>query len=231
MHKLNSLSKPLGIVTFALLGLALVMALFVSPTERSQGNIQRIFYLHLPVIWVAYLAFFVVFVCSILYLWQRWDRYDRVARSSAEIGLLFTSLVLITGSIWARPIWGTWWTWDARLTTTLMLWFIFAAYVTLRGVMADQPQSARYAAVLGIVGFLDIPIIHQSVVWWRTLHPLSVVLAEGGPAMPPIMVQTVAVSLAAFTALYAWLLIQRVRLESIRAEREQTRLDLLTGHE
>jgi heme exporter protein C len=197
--------------------------------ERTQGNVQRIFYIHLPIIWLAYLAFFVVFVSSGLYLWKQRESFDHIAHASAEIGFLFTSLVLVTGSLWARPIWGTWWSWDARLTTTLILWFIYGAYLTLRGVMTDDRQSARYAAVLGIVGFIDVPIIHQSVVWWRTLHPQTVVLAEGGPAMPPAMLQTLALSLVAFSLLYAWLMLKRVRLEHMRARRHRLHLEQAFG--
>ncbi len=229
IRRARSLEKRLGIITAVVMGLALLAAFFYAPMERTQGNVQRIFYIHLPIIWLAYLAFFVVFVTSSLYLWKQRELFDYLAYASAEIGFLFTSLVLVTGSIWARPIWGTWWSWDARLTTTLVLWFIYGAYLTLRGLVADDRQAARYTAVLGIVGFIDVPIIHQSVVWWRTLHPQSVVLAEGGPAMPPAMLQTLALSMAAFTLLYAWLMVKRVRLEHMRAKRHRLRLEHALG--
>jgi heme exporter protein C len=126
--------------------------------------------------------------------------------------------VLITGSIWGRPIWGTWWTWDPRLTTTLLLWFIYVGYLILRSYVADERRGARYAAVLGIVGFLDVPIVHQSVTWWRGQHPGPIVTAPGGPAMPAEMFQTLLLSLLAFTLLFAWLLQQRYRLEALRSE-------------
>jgi len=225
----QSLEKRLGIITALVMGLALLAAFFYAPMERTQGNVQRIFYIHLPIIWLAYLAFFVVFVSSGLYLWKQREIFDHIAYASAEIGFLFTSLVLVTGSLWARPIWGTWWSWDARLTTTLILWFIYGAYLTLRGLIPDDRQAARYAAVLGIVGFIDVPIIHQSVVWWRTLHPQTVVLAEGGPAMPPAMLQTLALSMVAFSLLYAWLMLKRVRLEHMRAKRHRLRLEHALG--
>jgi heme exporter protein C len=221
----RDLTTLLGLATGLALVLTLLAAFYYAPMERTQGQAQRIFYIHLPIIWVAYGAFFVVFVTSGLYLWKQRPTFDHVAHASAEIGFLFTSLVLITGSIWARPIWGTWWSWDARLTTTLILWFIYGAYLTLRGVTDDR-QSAPFAAVLGIVGFMVIPIVHQSVVWWRTLHPQSIVLAEGGPAMPPAMLQTMAISLVAFSLLYGWLLSNRVKLELLRADRRRARLDL-----
>jgi heme exporter protein C len=223
--KVRDPDRLLGVLTALALLLTVLAAFLYAPMERTQGNVQRIFYIHLPIIWVAYAAFFVVFVASGLYLWKQRPAYDQVAHASAEIGFLFTSLVLVTGSLWARPIWGTWWSWDARLTTTLLLWFIYGAYLTLRGLMPAERQSARYAAVLGIVGFIDIPIVHQSVVWWRTLHPQSIVLAEGGPAMPAAMLQTMALSLVAFSLLYAWLLLNRVKLERLRAERQRMRLE------
>ena len=133
---------------------ALYFALVYAPTERVQGNVQRIFYFHVPLAWVAYLAFFVVFVASIAYLRTRSAWWDALARSSAEVGLLFTTLVLITGSLWARPIWGTWWSWDARLTTSLILWFIYVGYLLVRSSVADRQRGARFGAVLGIVGFV-----------------------------------------------------------------------------
>ncbi|MFN0072320.1 MAG: cytochrome c biogenesis protein CcsA [Chloroflexota bacterium] len=228
-RNLDSLRKPLGALTVLSMSLALLAAFFYAPMERSQGQVQRIFYIHLPIIWLAYLAFFIVFLSSGLYLWKRRDAFDHLAHASAEIGFLFTSLVLVTGSLWARPIWGTWWSWDARLTTTLILWFIYGAYLTLRGVMPHDRQAARYCAVLGIVGFIDIPIIHQSVVWWRTLHPQSIVLAEGGPAMPPAMLQTLGLALMAFSFLYVWLLLERTRLERMRADLRQIKLEQAFG--
>jgi heme exporter protein C len=225
----QSRTTQLGVLTALVMLAALLAAFFYAPMERTQGNVQRIFYIHLPIIWVAYLAFFVAFVSSALFLWKQYDLFDYAAHASAEIGFLFTSLVLVTGSIWARPIWGTWWSWDARLTTTLILWFIYGGYLTLRGVMNDDHRSARLAAVLGIVGFIDIPIIHQSVVWWRTLHPQTIVLAEGGPAMPPAMLQTLALSLLAFSLLYVWLMLNRMKLESLRAERHRLQLEQALG--
>ena len=208
----------LGGASLVLMLAALYAALVYAPTERVQGNVQRIFYVHVPLAWVAYLAFFVVFVASIAYLKTRSGWWDALARSSAEVGLLFTTLVLVTGSLWARPIWGTWWSWDARLTTTLILWFIYVGYLMLRASVADEGRAARYSAVLGIIGFVDVPIIHQSVVWWRTLHPEPVVLASGGPAMPASMLATLAISLVAFTVLYAFLVRVRMLVEQLAAD-------------
>ncbi|HZO28690.1 MAG TPA: heme ABC transporter permease CcmC [Chloroflexota bacterium] len=208
----------LALVAMLSMGAALYAALLYAPTERIQGDVQRIFYFHVPLAWTSYLAFFVVFVASAAYLVKRAPLMDAVARSSAEVGLLFTTMMLITGSLWARPIWGTWWSWDARLTTTLLLWFIYVGYLMLRSSVDDEEKAARYAAVIGIVGAVDIPIIHQSVVWWRSLHPESVVLASGGPAMPGSMLTALLVSLAAFTILYVVLVLMRTRLELARVD-------------
>jgi heme exporter protein C len=212
-----------------LLGLAAVAmvvalyAIFVyAPTERVMGHVQRIFYVHVSLAWLSYLAFFVVFVCSVGYLWRRDERWDAVARASAEIGVVFTTLFILSGALWGRPVWGTWWTWDARLTTTAILWFIYVAYLMLRAYVPDASRAARYAAVLGIVGFLDVPIIHMSVVWWRTLHPEpTVARLDSGPAAPPEMVITLALASLAFGLLYLVLMIVRVRLERLKDEVRQ----------
>jgi heme exporter protein C len=217
----------LPLATLVLLPLSMIAIFAYAPTERVQGDVQRIFYLHLPLAWISYLAFFIVFVSSTAYLVRRSAGWDLLARAAAEVGVVFTTLTMITGSLWARPIWGTWWSWDARLTTTLVLWFIYVGYLMLRSYVADEERGARYAAVLGIVGFLDVPIIHQSVTWWRTLHPEPVVLAAGGPAMPPQMFETLALSLLAFTLLFCWMLKQRLRLEQLSHDVRDLREDAL----
>ena len=158
-----------------------------TPVETSQGFAQKIMYLHVPTVIIAYLAFFIVFAFSIAYLWKRDLMFDRIAKASAEVGLLFCALVLITGAVWGRPIWGTYWVWDARLTTTLLLFLIFMGYFLLRMSTDDRDKESRLAAVIGIIGFLDIPIIHKSVEWWRTLHqPTTLFKAEEGIAKPSI---------------------------------------------
>lgn len=206
----------LGCAAFVVMIVALFMAFVYAPTERVMGPPQRVFYMHVPSAWTAFLAFFVVAIASVLYLWKRERRWDILALSSAELGVVFTTLALITGSFWGRTVWGTWWTWDARLTSTLVLWLIYVAYLMLRAYAEEGPQQARYAAVLGIIGALDIPIIHFSVLWWRTLHPQPTVVRPGGPTLDPRMVQTLMVSLLAFTLLYVFLLSHRVQLEGIR---------------
>ena len=198
-----------------------ITAIFIFvPTEKTEGPIQRIMYLHIPSAWLAFFAFFIVFISSILFLWKKEREWDIYANASAEIGVVFCSLVLITGPIWAKPIWGTWWVWDARLTSTLILWLIYVAYLMLRSQTEAGFMRARYAAVLGIVGFLNIPFIHFSVLWWRTFHPQpKVISAEGfGKGMDTSMLATLGISLCSFTLLYFLLMGQRIRLERLKDE-------------
>ena len=196
---------------------AYVRIIWFTPTEAIQGLAQKIYYLHLPAALNAYLAFGVVFVTSIVYLWLHEERADLVAEASAEVGLLFTTVVLITGPIWAKPIWGTWWTWDARLTLTLFLWFIYAGYLVLRGAIPEPAMRARYSAVLGILGALLIPFIHMSVYLFRTLHPMPIVLKPDRPSLPPEMLHTLLFSFAAFVLVYLALVRARYRLSLERA--------------
>jgi heme exporter protein C len=177
-------------------------------------------YFHIPAAWLSFLAFFVVFCSSILFLWKKDREWDIYAHASAEIGVIFCSLVLITGPIWAKPIWGMWWVWDVRLTSTLILWLIYVGYLMLRGQTQAGSMRARYAAVLGIVGFLDIPLIHFSVLWWRAFHPQpKIITPEGfGKGMDPSMLTTLFISLAAFTLLYIVLMGQRVKIEKMKDE-------------
>ena len=207
------------LTSFALLVQMIGIFIYV-PTERTEGVIQRIMYFHVPCAWLSFFAFFVVFICSILFLWKKEREWDIYAHASAGIGVVFCSLVLITGPIWARPIWGAWWVWDARLTSTLILWLIYVAYLMLRAQSDAGSMRARYAAVLGIVGFLNIPFIHFSVLWWRTFHPQpKVITNEGiGKGMDPSMLATLGLSLCAFTLLYFLLMAERVRQEKLKDE-------------
>jgi len=211
----TTLAGAAGAVTMTL---ALYGIFVPAPTERTQGVVQRVFYIHVPLAWTAYLAFGVVFVGSLLYLLRRRRRWDVLARSSAEVGVVLTTLVIVSGSLWGKAVWGTWWTWDARLTSTLVLWFIYVAYLMLRAYVGDPDRAARYSAVLGIVGFLDIPIIHMSVIWWRTLHPEPVVLRSEGPALPPEMLWVLLMSLVAMTCLYLSLLGLKLGIETLRED-------------
>jgi heme exporter protein C len=189
---------------------ALGMVFLYVPTEKETGVIQRIFYFHVALAWVSFLAFLVVFISSILFLRKRSIRWDTIANASAEVGILFTTLVLITGPIWARPVWGVWWTWDARLTTTLVLWLTYAAYLLIRSYTADPERGARSSAVLGIVGFINVPIVFLSVNLWRTQHPGTMIF-EGG--LTGSMFLTLIVSIAAFTLLYVILVSQMTYLK------------------
>jgi heme exporter protein C len=194
---------------------ALFMVFVYVPTDAEQGNIQRIFYFHVPVAWIAFLAFFVTFVAGIAYLVKRNPFWDMVASASAEVGLVFTTLILITGSIWARPMWGVWWTWDARLTSSLVLWLIYLSYFIVRSYITDEERKARFAAVVGIIGFVDVPIVALAIQFSRTQHP-SALIFEGGLAGS--MLATLLVSIAAFTALYLLFLAVRVHLKEDESE-------------
>lgn len=220
----RTLDRALGIGTLVGIPVGLFFAFAVAPMDAYQGEVQRIMYLHVPVIWVAFLAFFVVCLASVLYLLRRRPTYDHLARASAELGVLFTGLTLASGSIWGKPTWGVWWTWDARLTTTAILFLIYVGYLMLRAFAEDQEAGARYAAVLGIIGFLDVPLIHLSVVWWRTLHQPATVLRPGGPSMDPVMLLVLLVNVAAFTLLYAYLVRRRILLERLRGEAAALRI-------
>ena len=187
------------------------------PIETSQGFPQKIMYLHVPSVITTYLAFFIVFVYSIAYLWKRELMFDHIAKASAEVGLIFCALVLITGAIWGRTTWGTYWVWDARLTTTLLLFLIFMGYFLLRMSVNDRDKEARLASVLGIIGFLDIPIIHKSVEWWRTLHQPSTLFkvdsGEAKPSMPPELLYPLMASTLVMLAFYLYLLLLRYQTE------------------
>ena len=204
----------------AALGLAggLAMGFGFAPRETTQGFVQRIMYLHVPMAWVAYLAFSVVFVASIVYLARRRDTADRIAHASAEVGVIFTGLAIAAGSIWGKPTWGTWWTWDARLTTVAILFVLYLGYLLLRAMIEDRERGARYAAVLGIIAALDLPLIHFSVHWWRTLHQPPSILRPGPIAMPPEILVPLLVNFAAFTLLYAYFVTRRMRLLRREAE-------------
>ncbi len=202
-------SGALVLVCLALVAAVYVRAIAFTPPEATQGEAQKIFYIHAPSAWVAFLAVGVVGVCSILYLVLKEPRLDRLAASSAEVGVVFTSGVLLTGPIWGKVIWGAWWTWDARLTSTLFLWFIIFGYLVLRSAVNEPGQRARFCAVLGILGALVVPFIHMSVKWFRTLHPQPVVMKPEGPTLPGDMLATLFFSLAVFTLFYFALLWQR----------------------
>ena len=197
----------------------------ILPVETSQGFPQKIMYLHVPTFVATYLAFFIVFAFSIAYLWKRDLMFDQIAKVSAEVGLIFCALLLVTGAIWGRPTWGTYWVWDARLTTTLLLFLIFMGYFLLRMSVNDRDKEARLASVLGIIGCLDIPIIHKSVEWWRTLHqPSSLFKVESGKASPSIpseLLNPLIASIIVMLMFYLYLLLLRYQTEKSREELQQ----------
>lgn len=202
---------PLTIAAVVAIVVTYIRAIFFTPVEAVQGPVQKIFYIHAPSAWVAFMAFGLVAITSILYLWLREDRLDRIAESSAEVGVVFTTVVLVTGPLWGKPIWGAYWTWDARLTLTLFLWFIYVAYLVMRGAIEDRDMRARYSAVLGILGALLIPFIHLSVYLFRTLHPRPIIMKPSAPSLPGEMLTTILLAFASFTLLYVALLRARYR--------------------
>jgi heme exporter protein C len=202
---------PLSIAAVVAIAVTYIRVIFFTPLEALQGPAQKILYVHAPAAWVAFMAFGLVAVASGLYLWLREDRLDRIAESSAEVGVVFTTVVLTTGPLWGKPVWGAYWTWDARLTLTLFLWFIYVAYLVMRGALEDRSMRARYSAVLGILGALLIPFIHLSVYLFRTLHPQPILLKPSAPSLPGEMLTTLLLAFVSFTLLYVALLRARYR--------------------
>ena len=201
----------LGALALAGVAATVAMGLWVTPPDADEGNVFRIIYLHVPAAWLAYLAFFLVLVGSVAYLVTKRTRWDRLAAASAEVGVLFTGLTLVLGSIWAKPVWGTWWTWDPRLTTTAVMFLIYVGYLAVRRLPDSPTKRARWAAVVGIVGFADVPIVHLSVTWWRSQHQAPAIL-HVAPRMAPIMAAGLMTGVAAFTLLFAYLVTLRLRV-------------------
>jgi heme exporter protein C len=203
--------RALGWLAGAALVASGILSLVVSPPDAEQGDLVRLMYIHVPSAWVAYLAFGVVFVASIGYLVTRRSRWDRLGAASAEIGVLFTALTIVLGSIWAKPVWGTWWTWDPRLTTTAILLLIYVGYLAVRRLPDSPARRARWSAVVGIVGFVDVPIVHLSVRWWRSLHQAPARLL-GLPDVTPAMGAALGIGFLAFTLVYLYLMAYRLRV-------------------
>lgn len=205
--------KIIDLFCFLLILIALYFVFVYAPVERVMGAVQKIFYFHVSSAWIAFFAFFVTFLCSIFLLITNRYIFDDIASASAEIGLLFCTIVLITGPIWAKPIWGTWWTWDPRLTTTLILWFIYVGYIMLRKFIDEEDKRAKFSAALGIIGFIDVPIVFMSIRWWRTIHPN--VLQKGGGGLHPDMLKSLIISVIAFTFLYIVLLTKTLKVKAL----------------
>ena len=217
LGSLPSLKTTLAIITAAMMVADLYLIFMVAPTDSVLGHVQRVFYFHVPIAIMSFVAFLVVFLGSLGYLVRRTPKWDAVAHASAEVGVVFVTLALLTGIIWARPVWNTWWTWEPRLTTTLILWLIYVAYLMVRSYAPTQSKGAVYAAAVGIIGFIDVPIVYYSVVWWRSIHPSPVV----GPfaqsdALETSMSLILLFSLITFLFFFAYMVVERIELH--RAE-------------
>ncbi len=210
----------LGSATLALLAYGFYMGMYVAPTEATMGNVQRIFYYHVPSAWTAFLCFFANFVASVIYLINRGRRADAFAVASAEVGVVFCTIVLITGPLWARPVWGIWWTWDARLTSTLILWLIYVSYLILRK-FSTGGQTPLLAAALAVFGFIDVPIVYLSIRYFRTQHPQPVVGGGEGSGIDPVMLKALLVNWLAFMALAIIVVSLRYGLERLRQKVEE----------
>jgi heme exporter protein C len=216
----------LALTVLSLLGLAAVyfIAIEHTPTEIRQGLAQKIFYMHAPAAWAALIAFSLVGIVSLLYLWLQDPRLDLFAASAVEVGLVFSVVMLTTGPIWGKPVWGTWWTWDPRLTLTLLLFLIFVGYLALRAALSDQSERARFSAVVGIMGLLLVPFVHLSVYLFRTMHPMPIVLKPSRPSLPPEMLRTLLLSLGVATLLCIGFLLVRYGLALRNHAREEAEL-------
>jgi heme exporter protein C len=209
--------RRLGMLTIAAMIALAYFAFFYAPEDSVQGAAQRIFYIHVPSAWVGFLAFAVVFGASIGLLATGKQRFDDIAAASAEVGVVFTTAVMLTGPLWGRASWGVYWTWDPRLTSYFILWLMYISYLALRSYVTEPARRARFSAVLGIVGFFDVPLVYLSVRWWRAEHPQNVFRSGG---MPGSMLTSMFVGLAAFTLLYLYLLDLRLSVERLRVADE-----------
>jgi heme exporter protein C len=213
----------------SLLGIAAYAIFFLAPMESTMREVQRIFYLHVPSAWCGFLAFLIVFIANIAYLGTRRARWDWLGVSAAEVGVAFCTVVLITGPIWAKPVWGIWWTWDARLTSTFVLWLLYVAYLVLRTMLPEADRRAMVSAVFGIFAFLDVPLVYFSIRLWRTQHPQPVIAGGAGSGLDPRMWHVFLLSWAALLALMAVFLTKRYELEKMRHEAEELLFEADSG--
>src|SRR6202167_5723664 len=205
-------------IVVSLMGAAAYASLFIAPTERTMGTLQRIFYFHAAAAWAGMTAFFVCFVANLLYVWRRQPRWDSLGVSAAEVGLAFITVVLITGPIWAKPAWGIYWTWDARLTSTFVLWLLYISYLLLRTLIEEPDRRALLSALFGIFSFIDVPIVFGAIRWWRTQHPAPVIMGGPGSGLDPTMRKVFFFSVFALHALMVFLIAERYGLEKLRME-------------
>lgn len=212
-----------GAAVLFLVGAAAYASFFVAPTERTMGLIQRIFYFHAASAWAGMTAFFSCFLANLLYVWRRKRKWDSLAVSCAEVGLAFITVVLITGPIWAHPVWGIYWTWDARLTSTFVLWLLYISYLLMRTLIEEPDRRALLSALFGIFAFLDVPIVFGAIRWWRTQHPAPVIMGGPGSGLEPTMRKVFFFSVLALHALMVFLVMERYQLEKLRTELEVVR--------
>jgi heme exporter protein C len=208
----------LGAVAILLVIAAAYASFFIAPQERTMGLIQRIFYFHAATAWAGEMTFFVCFLANLLYIWKRQPKYDWLGVSSAEVGLACMTVVLITGPIWAHPVWGIWWTWDARLTSTFVLWLLYVSYLLLRSLIEEPERRALLSALFGIFAFLDVPLVFFSIRWWRTQHPQPVIMGGSGSGLDPTMSKVFFFSVLAMHVLAAFLIVERYALEKVKSE-------------
>jgi heme exporter protein C len=208
----------LGAVAILLVIAAAYAAFFIAPEERTMGLIQRIFYFHVASAWSGFTAFFLCFMGNLLYVWKRDQKYDWLAVSGAEVGLAFTTVVLITGPIWAHPVWGIWWTWDARLTSTFVLWLLYVSYLLLRTLVDEPDRRALLSSLFGIFAFLDVPLVFGAIRWWRTQHPQPVIMGGQGSGLDPTMKSVFFFSALAMHVFMLFLVAERYALEKMQTE-------------
>jgi heme exporter protein C len=218
-----------GALVVLLLAAAAYAAFFIAPTDSRQGVIYRIIFLHVPSAWTGLVAFFVCFVANIAYVLRRDAKWDWIGVSGAEVGLAFTSVVLISGPIWAHPVWGIWWTWDARLTSTFVLWLLYVAYLMLRTLVEEPDRRALLSALFGIFAFIDVPLVFGSIRWWRTQHPQPVIMGEPGSGLDPTMRAVLFFSWLPMLALMVLLMRARYRLEAMRGDFDIVRRESEAG--
>src|SRR5882757_1036583 len=207
-----------GAVVLSLVGAAAYASFFIAPTERTMGLIQKIFYFHAASAWAGMTAFSICFVANLLYVWRRQPNWDSLGVSAAEVGLAFITIVLITGPIWAKPVWGIYWTWDARLTLTFVLWLLYISYLLLRTLVEDPDRRALVSAIYGIFAFLDVPLVYGSIRWWRTQHPQPVIMGGSGSGLEPTMAKVFWFWFLNLVILMIFLIRERYALEAMREE-------------
>jgi len=206
----------LGVAATALVIVAAYADFYVAPTERTMGLIQRIFYFHAATAWAGEMVFFVCFVANLMYVWKREQKYDWLGVTCAEVGVACITIVLITGPIWAKPVWGIYWTWDARLTSTFVLWLLYISYLLLRTLIEEPSRRALLSALFGIFAFLDVPLVFFSIRWWRTQHPAPVIMGGQGSGLDPTMKKVFYFNVLAMHIFCAFLIVERYILEKLR---------------